>query len=180
MVSSILSVLILSLFLRSNTETLACDHTKVTPYFIESINSQKGFYAGPCRNLLTYIVGWCQPSESEYVLMGEHCSPKYVECLSELIREIYHPISIFHIAEHAAYTMWPQIQIHHSHEVYLVKQHDPIRRAATMVSNKTGYRMLMRYKQEIVKNERINRRIFGEAKNEKSEMWYGFILNEKT
>lgn len=63
-------------FCVSRIETLACDHTKVTPYFIESINSQKGFYAGPCRNLLTYIVGWCQPKDSEYVLMGEHCSPK--------------------------------------------------------------------------------------------------------
>lgn len=58
-------------------KTLACDHTKVTPYFIESINSDRGFYAGPCRNLLTYVLGWCHPKDEEYVLMGEHCSPKY-------------------------------------------------------------------------------------------------------
>lgn len=56
--------------------TLACDHTRVTPYFIESINSPKGFYAGPCRNLLSYVLGWCEPKDNEYVLMGEHCSHK--------------------------------------------------------------------------------------------------------
>lgn len=55
-------------------ETLACDHTKVTPYFIESINSPKGFFAGPCTTLFSYLIGWCEPKESEYVLMGEHCS----------------------------------------------------------------------------------------------------------
>ncbi|XP_055712258.1 pancreatic lipase-related protein 2 [Phlebotomus papatasi] len=55
-------------------DTLACDHTKVTPYFIESINSPKGFYAGPCPNLLSYLLGWCEPKDSEYVLMGEHVS----------------------------------------------------------------------------------------------------------
>ncbi|XP_055685477.1 inactive pancreatic lipase-related protein 1 [Lutzomyia longipalpis] len=55
-------------------DTLACDHTKVTPYFIESINSPKGFYAGPCPNLLSYLLGWCEPKDSEFVLMGEHVS----------------------------------------------------------------------------------------------------------
>lgn len=54
-------------------ETLACDHTKVTPYFIESINSPYGFYSGPCLNLFSYLLGWCEPKDSEYVLMGEHC-----------------------------------------------------------------------------------------------------------
>lgn len=57
-------------------ETLACDHTKVTPYFIESITTTRGFYAGPCPNLFTYLIGWCEPKDSEYVLMGEHCSHK--------------------------------------------------------------------------------------------------------
>lgn len=60
-------------------ETLACDHTKVTPYFIESIVTQDGFYAGPCTNLLSYLFGWCQPKEKELVLMGENCSWKWVE-----------------------------------------------------------------------------------------------------
>ncbi|KAL9929608.1 pancreatic lipase-related protein 2 isoform 2-T2 [Glossina fuscipes fuscipes] len=59
-----------------NGETLACDHTKVTPYFIESITTKKGFYAGPCPNLFTYLIGWCEPKDSEYVLMGEHVSHK--------------------------------------------------------------------------------------------------------
>lgn len=54
-------------------QTLACDHTKVTPYFIESIISQRGFWAGPCSNLFSYLLGWCEPKDSEYVLMGEHC-----------------------------------------------------------------------------------------------------------
>lgn len=58
------------------TETLACDHTKVTPYFIESINSVKGFYAGPCPNLFSYLLGWCEPKDADYVLMGEHVSRK--------------------------------------------------------------------------------------------------------
>lgn len=62
-------------------KTLACDHTKVTPYFIESINSERGFFAGPCRNLLSYVLGWCHPKDEEYVLMGEHCTPKYVNRL---------------------------------------------------------------------------------------------------
>ncbi|XP_023300971.2 phospholipase A1 member A [Lucilia cuprina] len=57
-------------------QTLACDHTKVTPYFIESITTKKGFYAGPCPNLFTYLIGWCEPKDSEYVLMGEHVSHK--------------------------------------------------------------------------------------------------------
>ncbi|XP_055386436.1 lipase member H-A [Condylostylus longicornis] len=57
-------------------QTLACDHTKVTPYFIESITTQVGFYAGPCPNLFTYLIGWCEPKPSDYVLMGEHVSKK--------------------------------------------------------------------------------------------------------
>ncbi|XP_055548517.1 phospholipase A1 member A [Wyeomyia smithii] len=55
-------------------QTLACDHTKVTPYFIESINSEKGFWAGPCTTLISYLLGWCEPKDSDYVLMGEHVS----------------------------------------------------------------------------------------------------------
>lgn len=55
-------------------QTLACDHTKVTPYFIESITSKRGFYAGPCPNLLTYLIGWCEPKDADFVLMGEHVS----------------------------------------------------------------------------------------------------------
>ncbi|EAA12397.4 AGAP007991-PA, partial [Anopheles gambiae str. PEST] len=41
-------------------QTLACDHTKVTPYFIESINSERGFWAGPCPTLISYLLGWCE------------------------------------------------------------------------------------------------------------------------
>lgn len=55
-----------------SAETLSCDHTKVTPYFIESINSPEGFWAGPCANLVSYLIGWCEPRDNEYVLMGEH------------------------------------------------------------------------------------------------------------
>lgn len=58
------------------TETLSCDHTKVTPYFIESINSPNGFWAGPCPNLVSYLIGWCEPRDNEYVLMGEHIDQK--------------------------------------------------------------------------------------------------------
>ncbi|KAF2879431.1 hypothetical protein ILUMI_26740 [Ignelater luminosus] len=57
-------------------ETVACDHTKVTPYFIESIITPKGFYAYPCPNLVSYLIGWCNPEDNEYVLMGEHVSRK--------------------------------------------------------------------------------------------------------
>lgn len=57
-------------------QTLACDHTRVTPYFIESITSQRGFYAGPCANLFSYLLGWCEPKDDDLVLMGEHCSWK--------------------------------------------------------------------------------------------------------
>ncbi|XP_065215613.1 phospholipase A1 member A-like [Planococcus citri] len=55
-------------------ETLSCDHTRVTPYFIESINTEAGFWAVPCPNRFFYAFGWCTPAESEYVLMGEHIS----------------------------------------------------------------------------------------------------------
>lgn len=58
-------------------ETLACDHTKVTPYFIESINSERGFWAGPCTTLVSYLLGWCEPKDSDYVLMGEHLSHRF-------------------------------------------------------------------------------------------------------
>lgn len=53
-------------------ETLSCDHTKVTPYFIESINSDVGFWAVPCPNRFFYNFGWCTPPDSEFILMGEH------------------------------------------------------------------------------------------------------------
>ncbi|XP_044732218.1 inactive pancreatic lipase-related protein 1-like [Chrysoperla carnea] len=53
-------------------QTLACDHTKVTPYFIESINTRAGFYAAPCPSLLSYLLDWCDPKDEEYILMGEH------------------------------------------------------------------------------------------------------------
>ncbi|CAH1105067.1 unnamed protein product [Psylliodes chrysocephalus] len=59
---------------RSDTifNTLACDHTKVTPYFIESIITKNGFWAYPCPTLLSFMIGWCNPEDQEYVLMGEH------------------------------------------------------------------------------------------------------------
>ncbi|XP_065159167.1 pancreatic lipase-related protein 2 [Atheta coriaria] len=53
-------------------KTLACDHTKVTPYFIESIVSKKGFWAYPCPTLISFLLRICDPDESEYVQMGEH------------------------------------------------------------------------------------------------------------
>ncbi|CAH2238683.1 jg4357 [Pararge aegeria aegeria] len=59
-----------------SSKTLSCDHTKVTPYFIESINSRVGFWAGPCPNLFSYLIGWCEPKDTEYVLMGEHVTHK--------------------------------------------------------------------------------------------------------
>ncbi|XP_050541867.1 lipase member I-like [Daktulosphaira vitifoliae] len=57
-------------------QTLSCDHTKVTPYFIESINSNIGFWAVPCSNRFLFNLGLCDPPESEYVLMGEHVTHK--------------------------------------------------------------------------------------------------------
>ncbi|KDR14960.1 inactive pancreatic lipase-related protein 1 [Zootermopsis nevadensis] len=56
--------------------TLSCDHTKVTPYFIESINSKAGFWAVPCPNQFLYYLGFCNPPDDQYVLMGEHVSHK--------------------------------------------------------------------------------------------------------
>ncbi|XP_011499591.1 PREDICTED: pancreatic lipase-related protein 2 [Ceratosolen solmsi marchali] len=52
-------------------QTLSCDHTKVTPYYIESITTRVGFWAAPCANLFSYLIGWCNPSEEEHVPMGE-------------------------------------------------------------------------------------------------------------
>ncbi|XP_058801620.1 pancreatic lipase-related protein 2 [Phymastichus coffea] len=52
-------------------QTLSCDHTKVTPYYIESITTKVGFWAAPCANLFSYLIGWCNPSEDEYIPMGE-------------------------------------------------------------------------------------------------------------
>lgn len=57
-------------------QTLSCDHTKVTPYFIESINSNVGFWSTPCTNRFYFNLGLCDPPESEYVLMGEHVTHK--------------------------------------------------------------------------------------------------------
>ncbi|XP_019876123.1 pancreatic lipase-related protein 2 [Aethina tumida] len=57
-------------------KTLACDHTKVTPYFIESIVTKKGFWAYPCPTLISFMLGWCSPDPSEYVQMGEHVTHK--------------------------------------------------------------------------------------------------------
>ncbi|OAD52787.1 Phospholipase A1 member A [Eufriesea mexicana] len=52
-------------------QTLSCDHTKVTPYYIESITTKVGFWAAPCGNLFSYLIGWCKPDLEEYILMGE-------------------------------------------------------------------------------------------------------------
>ncbi|CAG5099699.1 Similar to pla1a: Phospholipase A1 member A (Danio rerio) [Cotesia congregata] len=52
-------------------QTLACDHTKVTPYYIESITTKVGFWAAPCANLFSYLTGWCSPKDEEWLLMGE-------------------------------------------------------------------------------------------------------------
>ncbi|KAJ9581263.1 hypothetical protein L9F63_023560, partial [Diploptera punctata] len=57
-------------------KTLSCDHTKVTPYFIESINSKIGFWAVPCPNQFMYYIGFCNPPDEKYVLMGEHVTRK--------------------------------------------------------------------------------------------------------
>ncbi|XP_022913419.1 phospholipase A1 member A [Onthophagus taurus] len=53
-------------------QTLACDHTKVSPYFVESIVTKKGFWSYPCPTLVSYLLGWCNPDKEDYVLMGEH------------------------------------------------------------------------------------------------------------
>ncbi|XP_044006296.1 phospholipase A1 member A-like isoform X2 [Aphidius gifuensis] len=52
-------------------QTLSCDHTKVTPYYIESITSKAGFWAAPCPNLFSYLIGWCSPEAHEWIQMGE-------------------------------------------------------------------------------------------------------------
>ncbi|XP_043466047.1 phospholipase A1 member A isoform X2 [Leptopilina heterotoma] len=52
-------------------QTLSCDHTKVTPYYIESITTKVGFWAAPCGNLFSYLIGWCSPKDEELVPMGE-------------------------------------------------------------------------------------------------------------
>ncbi|CAH0389246.1 unnamed protein product [Bemisia tabaci] len=51
---------------------LSCDHTVVTPYFVESINSERGFWAVPCPNRFLFNLGLCDGAISEYVPMGEH------------------------------------------------------------------------------------------------------------
>ncbi|XP_011311218.1 inactive pancreatic lipase-related protein 1 isoform X2 [Fopius arisanus] len=51
--------------------TLSCDHTKVTPYYIESITTKSGFWAAPCPNLFSYIIGLCRPEDDEWIPMGE-------------------------------------------------------------------------------------------------------------
>ncbi|XP_046664366.1 pancreatic lipase-related protein 2 [Homalodisca vitripennis] len=57
-------------------KTLSCDHTKVTPYFIESINSEAGFWSVPCSNRFLFMLGFCNPPAQDWVLMGEHANPK--------------------------------------------------------------------------------------------------------
>ncbi|CAH0559925.1 unnamed protein product [Brassicogethes aeneus] len=57
-------------------KTLACDHTKVTPYFIESVVTKKGFWAYPCPTLVSFMLGWCNPEPNEYVQMGEFLTHK--------------------------------------------------------------------------------------------------------
>lgn len=43
----------------------------MTPYYIESITTKKGFWAAPCGNLFSYLIGWCNPPLEKYILMGE-------------------------------------------------------------------------------------------------------------
>ena len=52
-------------------ETLSCDHTKVSPYYVESIVTPTGFWALPCPNYFMYLIGLCQPEDKDYILMGE-------------------------------------------------------------------------------------------------------------
>jgi hypothetical protein len=69
-----LFLLLMRILLIDISGTLSCDHTKVTPYFIESINSRAGFWAVPCPNQFLYYLGFCNPPDDQYVLMGEHIS----------------------------------------------------------------------------------------------------------
>lgn len=62
-----------------SAETLSCDHTKVTPYYIESITTKVGFWAAPCGNLFSYLIGWCNPKLEEYILMGEDVPHTWVD-----------------------------------------------------------------------------------------------------
>lgn len=55
----------------SSAETLSCDHTKVSPYYVESIVTPVGFWALPCPNLFMYLLGFCQPKDEDYIIMGE-------------------------------------------------------------------------------------------------------------
>lgn len=75
-------------------ETLACDHTKVTPYFIESIITKKGFWAYPCPTLISFMLNWCSPDDQDYVLMGEHVTHQYVKHTS-IKRVVLITFSIF-------------------------------------------------------------------------------------
>ncbi|KAJ1519687.1 hypothetical protein ONE63_004950 [Megalurothrips usitatus] len=52
-------------------KTLSCDHTKVSPYYVESIVTPVGFWALPCPNLFSYLLGFCQPKDEDYIIMGE-------------------------------------------------------------------------------------------------------------
>ncbi|XP_017780436.1 PREDICTED: pancreatic lipase-related protein 2 [Nicrophorus vespilloides] len=80
-------------------KTLACDHTKVTPYFIESIITPRGFWAYPCPTLISYLLRICNPDEEEYVLMGEHVSNRargiyYVTTNAEAPFAQGHPLKV--------------------------------------------------------------------------------------
>lgn len=90
-------------------DTLACDHTKGTPYFIESINSKRGFYAGPCPNLVSYLLGWCEPKDTDYVLMGEHCRRKWVNLYTAWDCIIW--LNIIFLPVPVESFMWLQMQI---------------------------------------------------------------------
>lgn len=54
-----------------------CSHARALDYYIESVNSEIGFYTVQCSTLNIFM-GWCKfesSAETKVVIVGEPCSP---------------------------------------------------------------------------------------------------------
>lgn len=54
------------------SDPFACSHQRAPEYFLESINTIKGFWGWACSSYINYLLGFCPPTNYQ-VLAGEHC-----------------------------------------------------------------------------------------------------------
>jgi Lipase len=56
------------------SDILSCSHHRCPNYFMESIQSTKGFYGWKCQSYFHYVLGLCPYNANDMLLAGENCA----------------------------------------------------------------------------------------------------------